>query len=138
MIARKVTRHGVRGGFTLMEMMVVVAIIVVLAGVGGFYMMRSLDDAKRTAAKAAIQTLTSKCQQYELNNNGNRPPSLDALLQGDENSRKPYLDDPKNLNDPWGNRFQYDAAGGRNNGTKPDIWTRSPDGIEIGNWPGAK
>ncbi len=34
--------------------------------------------------------------------------------------------------------YQYDAAGKKNGGTKPDIWTETPDKKIIGNWPEEK
>ena len=48
----------------------------------------------------------------------------------------PYLDNPDALIDPWGNTYQYDPVGPRNNGVRPDTWTVNPrDGTLIGNWP---
>ncbi|MFO0938893.1 MAG: hypothetical protein U0798_20510 [Gemmataceae bacterium] len=39
------------------------------------------------------------------------------------------------LRDPWGQPFQYDVKGPRNNGNRPDIWTVSKDRKTIiGNW----
>lgn len=40
------------------------------------------------------------------------------------------------LLDPWGKEFQYDVAGKRNKGKRPDVWTESKDGKIIGNWLG--
>ena len=50
--ARRETRAAARAAFTLMEMLVVVAILVVLAGAGGVIYMRYLEDARRDTAKA--------------------------------------------------------------------------------------
>jgi general secretion pathway protein G len=134
MIVRK-TNSVVRGAFTLMEMLVVVAILVVLAGIGGYYYMGSLDKAKENAAKLQIDVLTKACQAYEVEN-GERPASLVALTQPYGNNA-PKLDDPSKLMDPWNKQYQYNAQGSNNQGMKPDIWTVSPKGAQIGNWPGA-
>ena len=47
----------------------------------------------------------------------------------------PWLEDRDALKDPWNVPFMYDRTGPRNNGRKPDIWTKGPDGVELGNWP---
>lgn len=39
---------------------------------------------------------------------------------------------------PWKKPYKYDAAGPKNNGTKPDIWAVTPKGTIIGNWPGVE
>ena len=44
---------GRRAAFTLLEVLVVVAIIVVLAGVGGYFLLQRYEDAKASTAKAS-------------------------------------------------------------------------------------
>jgi general secretion pathway protein G len=135
MVLRSETRRIRRAAFTLMEMLVVVAIIVALAGIGGFFLMGALGEAKTDLARTqAKSTLTSACQAYNLKR-GAYPDSLQQLLQQDARGG-PYLDDPSAILDPWGQPFQYDKSGPRNNGRKPDIWTKDPNnGVDIGNWP---
>ena len=41
---------------------------------------------------------------------------------------------PDALLDHWKNPYQYDAAGPKNGGKQPDIWTVTPEGKVIGNW----
>jgi general secretion pathway protein G len=135
MYLRKTNPVG-RGAFTLMEMLVVVAILVVLAGIGGYYYMGSLDTAKENAAKLQIDVLTKASQAYEVEN-GERPSSLVALTQP-YGTNPPKLDDPTKIMDPWNKQYQYNAQGPNNGGMKPDIWTISPKGKQIGNWPGAR
>jgi hypothetical protein len=95
----------------------------------------ALADAKNDLAQTqAKETLTKACQTYALKHDGKFPNSLEDLLRKDGRGG-PYLDDRDALLDPWGIRFQYDRAGPRNSGRRPDIWTRTPDGVEIGNCP---
>jgi general secretion pathway protein G len=134
MILRNEMSRIRRPAFTLMEMLIVVAIIVAIAGIGGYYLMGALEGAKKDAAMLQAKgTLTSACQAYSLKRGG-YPDSLQQLLQQDAKGG-PYLDDPAALLDPWGQTYQYDKSGPRNNSRKPDIWTKGPDGIDIGNWP---
>ena len=122
----------VRQGFTLMEVLVVVAIILILASLGGYYVMGQLAEARKSEAKVQVRTLQKACENYELNYR-QRPSSLSVLLQkGDLGG--PYLTNRDVLLDPWGREYQYNAQGPRNNGMFPDIWTTDPDGKEIGNW----
>jgi general secretion pathway protein G len=138
MLVRQTSRRSRRAGFTLMEMLVVVAIIVALAGIGGFFLLGALGDAKRDLAQTQAKgALTSACTTYSLRHNGDFPDSLDQLLVKDA-AGGPYLESADALADPWGQRWQYDKTGPMNNGTKPDIWTsdpKDPQRAKIGNWP---
>ncbi len=129
---RQLTRRAIRRAFTLMEILIVVAIIVVLAGIGGYYLMPQLDRAKESAAKAKAMTIDKAVQTYYIKHDG--WPTIDALIQADPNNdNKPYLEDDAIL-DPWGHKYTIDPSGPRNKGTKPDVYTTSPSGKVIGNF----
>ena len=70
-----------RRGFTLMEMLIVVAIIVVVAGLGGVYLFQYLGEAKADAAAIKIKILSQQVQAYSIKRA--RPQSLDVLLVKD-------------------------------------------------------
>lgn len=124
----------VRLGFTLMEILVVVTIILILAGLGGYYLIGQANEARKSAAKIQVKTLTQAAETYNLDHQGNWPPNLSVLLSRDPQSGKgPYLKNQDALIDPWGNPYQYNPAGQMNNGTQPDIWSESQYG-KIGNW----
>jgi general secretion pathway protein G len=130
------TRHSRRSAFTLLEVLVVVAIIVVLAGMGTYFLLPRLDEAKANIAKAEIKTLTTAAQNFNLNN-GDWPADLASLAQQQPNGGAPIVEVDA-LKDPWGNFYQYDPNGTRNGGRHPDIWTINKiNGQEIGNWPDA-
>ena len=135
MILRREHRAGVRGGFTLMEMLVVVAILVVLAGVGGYEYLKHLDEAKVNAARLQVKTITEAAQAYYVAH-GEYPPSLVTLTERDAEGNKPYMDADA-LKTPWGSAYQYDPSGANNGGNKPDVWADSPKG-RIGNWSGTR
>ena len=122
-----------RSGFTLMEMMVVVAMIVALAGLGIFYMGGQADEAAKTRAYADVKSLQSACMAYKLSHSGQWPGDLNVLLNRDDMGG-PYVTNQDMLLDPWGNPYQYEMAGTKNNGTYPDIYSNSQLFGQIGNW----
>jgi general secretion pathway protein G len=125
-------RGGRRSAFTLMEVLVVVAILVVLAGVGVPLYLRYLEDSKKDIAKTTASQLGQACVTFHVKYQ-RLPESLQELVQPPDGG-KPYVE-PKMLQDPWGKPFQYQPEG-PNNGAlgKPDVFTVAPDGTQIGNW----
>ena len=131
-VRRHNSRRSDRLGFTLMEVLVVVAILVILAGTASVFVFRYLDDAKMNRAKADVRTIESACVGYKLNT-GNFPDNLQELVQPPDN-HKPYLNSADDITDPWGKLYSYDPSGPNHNGLKPDVSTTSPDGDLIANW----
>lgn len=137
MVLRKPTLALARTGFTLMEMMVVVAILVVLAGTGSVIYLNHLNEAKRSRAKMDVKTLEQVAETYQIKY-GEYPPSLAVLTQPTSDGNKPYLE-PGALLDPWGHEYLYQVPGQHHATTgKPDIWsqgsTQGDAGGAIGNW----
>jgi general secretion pathway protein G len=133
MILRNASRRrSDRLGFTLMEVLVVVAILVVLAGVSSIAVFSYLDNAKIDRARSDVQAIENALKSYKLRFS-NYPDSLDQLLTPPNG--KPFFDSQESILDPWGQRYQYNPQGPNNGGRKPDVWTNTPDGSEqIGNW----
>jgi general secretion pathway protein G len=126
-------RATARGGFTLMELLVVVAILVVLAGAAVPMYMKYLDDAKRQMAWTNAKTLEKVCDTYKVKM-GDYPSSLrDLAVAGSDG--KPYIEE-KDLLDPFGHEYQYAYPGSHSTIGKPDIWSNGAGGNEaqIGNW----
>jgi general secretion pathway protein G len=133
MILRREVRRSRRAAFTLMEMLVVVAIIVALAGIGGFFLMKQLSGAQNDVAATQVKgPLTNAVQAYKVKNH-QYPQSLQQLLQPDAKGNI-YIEEADALIDPWQQPYKYDPSGPNNGGRRPDIWTVSPEGITIGNW----
>lgn len=125
-------RPARRSAFTLLEVLIVVAIIVMLAGAGTYYFLQRLEDGKVGTAKAQAKALVAAAEQYYANN-GEFPPSLESLTQPQPNGGGAFFG-PEKLFDPWKKQFQYSQAGENTGGNKPDVWTVSPRGITIGSW----
>lgn len=102
------------GGFTFIEIMVVVAILAILAALVVPRIMGRTDDAKRTAAKVQIRNIEGALQLYKLDN-GVYPTTeqgLKALVVKPSVGVIPkkwklggYL--PKLPEDPWANPYKY-------------------------------
>src|SRR6516164_1211806 len=107
-----VTRHAAvrspaaqrRRGFTLMEVMVVAAILVILAGVGSIALFGYLEQAKEQAAKATLHKIEEAAMTWKLKK-GNFPDNLQVLAQPDGNA--PALLEVTDLVDPWNNPYAY-------------------------------
>ena len=138
MILRPVSHSRVvaRAAFTLLEVLIVVAILVVLAGVGGVTYMKFLEEAKEDTAFSQIKNLEKVAQSIQIRQ-GSFPGSLSEMTQPSADGGQPALE-AEAIRDPWGKEYVYDAGGARNGGRKPDISTTTPTGKVIGNWPGGR
>lgn len=105
------TRHD-QNGFTLIEILVVMAIIGMLAVMVAPNLFRQQAGAKRDAAMSQISTLEASLDTYRLDV-GNYPDSLDGLMRNDSGRSSwngPYLRRDVPL-DPWGNEYSYIESG---------------------------
>jgi general secretion pathway protein G len=126
------TLRTTRRAFTLLEVLVVVAIIVMLAGVGGYYLLNQYENSKVSKAKIECEALSSQVETYKLNN-GNYPNSMQQLAQPQPNGMSALVP-PDKVKDPWGKEYQIDPNGGHNGGNKADVFTTTPKGQMIGNF----
>jgi type II secretion system protein G len=129
-------RKSARSAFTLTEMLVVVAIILALAAIAVPITFSVLDSSKRDIAQAQIKgTLVPAVMRFkndQANNPSNQlPTQLTDLLAA--NSEKAGLKDDQ-LQDPWGNPYQYSAETSHNSSDGFDIWSTGNGGQPIGNW----
>jgi general secretion pathway protein G len=126
---RKVRNNAVRAAFTLMEMLVVVAIIVMLAGLSTWGYMRYLETAKASKAKMDCSHISQAVESYNIET-GSYPNTLQELTQP-QGTKPAYLSE-KDLLDPWNRPYSYDPNA-KNALGKPKIFTTS-SGVEINNW----
>jgi general secretion pathway protein G len=109
------------GGFTLIEILVVIAVIAILASIVTPLVFRNVGDAKTSAARAQIEIFGLALDGYRLDNDyyPSTAQGLDALDHaptGDpaaRNWRGPYLKKGVPL-DPWGRAYGYVSPGAAN------------------------
>jgi general secretion pathway protein G len=104
------------GGFTLVEVLVVITIIGLLMALVGPRVLNYLSESKVKTAKIQIQSFASALDLYYLNT-GRYPSSgegLGALVHpagGDEGWNGPYLKGGTVPADPWGKPYVYRSPG---------------------------
>ncbi len=142
----KRVQRGLRRGFTLIEVMVVVAILAILAAVVVPRIMDEPAKARQAKVKQDIRAIESALDLYKLDNY--RYPTteqgLEALVEKPGGGPEPenykeggYL---RQLpEDPWGNPYKYQNPGEHG---EIDIYSLGADGspggegpnADIGNW----
>jgi general secretion pathway protein G len=131
--SRDANRHGEQG-FTLVEMLVVIAIIGLIMGLIGPRVLNYLSESKVKAAKIQMQSFASALDLFNLDA-GRYPSSsegLDALVHrtpGIAAWNGPYLKGGNVPMDPWGHPYLYRAPGERG---AFDIVSLGADGAEGG------
>ena len=98
MFPPKRQRKRLNLGFTLIELMVVVAILGVLALIVAQNVLPYFTESQQTVAKTNISTLKNAVNAYRLKH-FRYPDSLDVLCQPDEKfNNEPYLENEEALN----------------------------------------
>jgi general secretion pathway protein G len=103
-------------GFTLLELLVALGILVLLAAIVGPQVAGYLGRAKTDTARVQLSSVASALELYALDNGGYPTPQagLRALIEpptGASRWRGPYLSKPDGLVDPWGRPYLYRVPG---------------------------
>ncbi|MBI4688667.1 MAG: type II secretion system major pseudopilin GspG [Nitrospirae bacterium] len=112
--------HSRRGGFTLIEIIVVVFILALLVAIVAPNIIGRTDEARIKAAKVQIKNFETALKLFKLDN-GFYPDTgqgLDALAKKPTTGNIPnnyresgYLEQKKIPSDPWGNPYIYVSPG---------------------------
>ncbi len=133
-------------GFTLIEIVVAVAILAILSSIIAFKVIGNVETALMAKAKTDVQSLSSALNMYKLNNF--TYPSTDQGLRAlvEKPSGQPeaanwqtggYID--RLQKDPWNRDYQYLSPGQHG---EFDVYSLGNDGqlggegenADIGNW----
>ena len=129
------------GGFTLVEMLLVLVILATLAAIVVPKFAGRTEQARITAAQTQISNLKIVLDAYEVDN-GSYPKGskgLENLVEQPGNTlnwRGPYIEEVPI--DPWGNEYVYESPG-KHNSSSYDLYSMGPDGRsggddDITNW----
>lgn len=109
------SRRRRRRGFTLMEVLLVLAILVVLGSLVGVSIFAMQRSSNVKLAQTQIGMLENSIKAYQIDI-GTLPPSLEALvavpaeLKNPAKWSGPYVDKGKLPVDPWGNAYTYEPS----------------------------
>jgi general secretion pathway protein G len=131
-------------GFTLLELLVVLAILGLLYAIVGPQVIRYLSSSKSQTAQVQVKNIdaAAKLLRLDVGRYPTTQEGLNALVtqpQGMTNWRGPYLPNAAALTDPWGQPYRYGAPGKHG---EIDIYTYGSDNAEggdgeskdLGNW----
>jgi general secretion pathway protein G len=131
-------------GFTLLELLVVLAILGLLTAVVGPQVMKYLGSSKSQAARIQSKNIAAGLELFKLD--FGRYPSaeegLAALVKApasDPAWNGPYMPDAAALKDPWGKPYIFKAPGDHGD---VDVYSLGSDGLpngtgeakDAGNW----
>ena len=145
-------RHGVRpavdkarrGGFSLLELLVVLAIMALLAAIVAPQVLKYLGSSRSQTAKVQIQNIQSALElfQVDVGRYPSQEEGLNALVAAPSSAagwNGPYLKKADGLKDPWQRPYLYRIPGQK---SAADIYTLGSDNAEggaqeakdVGNW----
>jgi general secretion pathway protein G len=114
------SRSLLRSGFTLIELMVAIAILALLAGGAVPFAMNQLNKARISTAKTDMQAFKSALTLYQIGM-GKYPQALKEVIKSprDEQEKRrwtqaggPFLEGEEIKEDPWGNPYKYKLTPG--------------------------
>jgi general secretion pathway protein G len=128
-------RHRDQRGLTLVEMLVVLAILALVVGLVAPRVVEYLGRAKSTTAKLQIENLAAGLDLFRLDvgRYPNQPEGLAALVQrpgGAAAWKGPYIKGDGVPNDPWGHPYTYRIPG--RDGRPFDLLSLGADGAPGG------
>jgi general secretion pathway protein G len=131
-------------GFTLLELLVVLAIMGLLAAIVGPQVIRYLGSSRSQTATVQVKNVGAALELYRLDVGGypTAEQGLEALVKappGVPTWNGPYLPQAANLLDPWGQPYRFKAPGSHG---EIDVFTFGSDKAEggsgeardVGNW----
>jgi len=135
-MGRHTVKPGRRRGFTLVEVLVVLAILVMLVGMVVPRILGTQKKADISGAKTQMGMFNAALEKYALDVKSfptteqglgallQKPADLDEAVKWDG----PYLNAQDLPKDPWGHDYKYEYPPTHGTLDRPDLWSDGPDG----------
>jgi general secretion pathway protein G len=121
MAGRPARKRSGDAGMTLMEIMIVFALIALIMGAVGVGAFNYFKKGQVKTARIQVNEIMQKAQQYMMDNNNECPKSMDDLVA------QKYM--PRRQKDPWNKDFIMRCPG-QINTDGIDVISIGPDGTE--------
>lgn len=131
---RRATSLAAQAGYSLLELLVVLAILALIIGIAAPRVMGYFEASKGKAAKIQIQNIITVLDLYKMDNNAypSDAQGLKALVEkpeGSANWNGPYLTRADGIVDPWDRPYIYKVPGTHG---AVDVMSMGGDGKEGG------
>lgn len=130
----RLLQHGAEPGFTLLELLVVLAILGLLAAIVAPRVISYLGSSRTKTAAIQVKNIAASLELYRLD--AGRYPTQEegvgVLVKAPAGTAAwngPYLSDKSALNDPWGRPYKFVAPGKHG---EFDLFSLGADGQEGG------
>ena len=136
--------HRHRRAFSIMELLLVLVILAILAGIVGARFVGVSGDAKEKASRSQMRDFDTALKMYYIQNNDKFPTTsegLEALVSRPSGASEDWertLDTDRVPKDPWGNEYEYRHPAQQSE-LDYDLWSAGSDGQDgtdddITNW----
>jgi general secretion pathway protein G len=126
---RKRTSRKPENGYTLMELLVVLAILGLLTAIATPFALHYLETAKVKTAKTEVANLSAGLDMFKADV-GRYPTTQEGLVsllrkpEGADNWDGPYIKKDDAMSDPWGHAYNYQSPGQHN---EYDLYSYGPE-----------
>jgi general secretion pathway protein G len=133
-VRRMKTRRVVEKGFSLIELIIVLVILGLVAGIVGLRVFKQVPQAKRKVAEIQISQIAGALELFasQIGRYPSTDEGLEALIRnqgGLQSWNGPYLKKTEVPKDPWEKPYVYRCPGEHDD---YDLYSYGPDGAEGG------